>query len=256
VILAEDATEGYHDEGKFPNLLILEEALARLASTILVFAESPGSIGELGAFAAVDIIRDKTVAVIDRHHEVRPSFIKDGPLASLRALTGEHVYYYDLLNDEEPPHLMLAYLNDHFSDLAEALKHREASLDKTQIFDPKQPKHIMLLLSDLAHLFRAVTKTELENLCGHFGCEFTAHQIDQYLFVLRKLSLIQYFEYGGTPWYTSDRDFMEYVGSNDKSIDATRMGVRISRYLAGADSKKAKAFRSHQRTSISSRVKV
>jgi hypothetical protein len=160
------------------------------------------------------------------------------------------------VNDDELPQLILEYCDDHFSDLTDALKSREASLDKTKTFDPTQPEHTMLLLADLAHLFRSVTKTELEDLCGYFGCKLKTHEVEQHLFVLRKLNLIHSFEYGGTPWYTSDREFMEYSGADGSGINVPRTGVRISKELQAADSKRGKAFRSYLRTNISGGITV
>jgi hypothetical protein len=49
VVLAEKANQLYR-ETKYTDLISFEEDIARIASLVLVIAESPGSLAELGAF--------------------------------------------------------------------------------------------------------------------------------------------------------------------------------------------------------------
>src|SRR4051812_7032816 len=50
IMLADDINNWF-DGGIFNDLLELESSIARLCSIIVLFAESPGSFAELGAFA-------------------------------------------------------------------------------------------------------------------------------------------------------------------------------------------------------------
>jgi hypothetical protein len=52
--LAEDISAWFQKDNAFPDLLQLENYLAHLAAATVLFVESPGSIAELGAFAASD----------------------------------------------------------------------------------------------------------------------------------------------------------------------------------------------------------
>ena len=49
----------------FPDLLEIENYLADLAATIVLFVESEGSIRKLGAFAASKLLLPKTVGVLN-----------------------------------------------------------------------------------------------------------------------------------------------------------------------------------------------
>ena len=67
VFLAEAAATDvleYH-RPRFLNLAEFERALANIADCILIFPESPGSLSELGYFAAFDELRQKCLIVND-----------------------------------------------------------------------------------------------------------------------------------------------------------------------------------------------
>lgn len=87
------------------NLLQQEAMLADICDWIVVFAESAGSICELGAFAALPHAAAVTSLAIDKSHEGERSFLADGPAREI----GEGgqplnaVFYLDLedpLDDE------------------------------------------------------------------------------------------------------------------------------------------------------------
>jgi hypothetical protein len=65
-VLAEDAFRLFRDSD-YSDLISFEEDLARIASVVLVIAESAGSLAELGAFASNDTIRH--YKDIERHRE-------------------------------------------------------------------------------------------------------------------------------------------------------------------------------------------
>jgi hypothetical protein len=54
VVLAEKATQLFRDS-EYDDLISFEEDIARIASVVLVIAESPGSLAELGAFKRSEI---------------------------------------------------------------------------------------------------------------------------------------------------------------------------------------------------------
>ncbi len=77
------------------DLLTLENKLATSVDSVVVVAESYGSICELGAFAnASGDLRNRLIAVIDSQHKRDRSFIMGGPVKLLRELPGTHVVYH------------------------------------------------------------------------------------------------------------------------------------------------------------------
>ncbi len=82
------------------NLLQQEAMLADICDWIVVFAESAGSLCELGAFAVLPHAAAVTTLVIDRRHLGERSFLADGPAREIgeggQPLNG--VFYLDLAN--------------------------------------------------------------------------------------------------------------------------------------------------------------
>jgi hypothetical protein len=58
IVLAEKATQLFRDS-EYDDLISFEEDVARIAAVVLVIAESPGSLAELGAFTANDTIKNE-----------------------------------------------------------------------------------------------------------------------------------------------------------------------------------------------------
>ena len=80
---------------RFGIYLRLENYLAHLAFVTVLFVESPGSIAELGAFAASDRLRPKTIAVLNLRHPSKNSFIADGPVLKTLQTNEKHVRCYE-----------------------------------------------------------------------------------------------------------------------------------------------------------------
>jgi len=74
IVLAEKATQLFRDS-EYDDLISFEEDVARIAAVVLVIAESPGSLAELGAFTANDTIRNALRVVIQQQHEIAESFV-------------------------------------------------------------------------------------------------------------------------------------------------------------------------------------
>ncbi|TVR07464.1 MAG: hypothetical protein EA401_14855 [Planctomycetota bacterium] len=62
------------------NALEMETTIARLSDCLLLFAESPGSWAELGAFSAIQSLSGKVVAPSDIKYILDESFINSGPM--------------------------------------------------------------------------------------------------------------------------------------------------------------------------------
>jgi hypothetical protein len=83
VFLAETAAKDvtHHADPRFLNIAEFERLLADVADCILIFPETPGSLTELGYFAALADIRKKCLVVNHFAFQGQESFINNGPLA-------------------------------------------------------------------------------------------------------------------------------------------------------------------------------
>jgi RNA-directed DNA polymerase len=79
LVLAEKAVQLYRDTA-YRDLITFEEDIARIASIVVVIAESAGSLAELGAFSASDTIRSVLRVLIQQDYEASESFVRYGPI--------------------------------------------------------------------------------------------------------------------------------------------------------------------------------
>lgn len=94
IVLSERLWEDSFDSNI--DLLTFEEFLAEVSDSIILFAESPGSFCELGAFAyAENLFSDKLIIVIDEKYRNDKSFIITGPTMKA-AKNGAQVVYAPL----------------------------------------------------------------------------------------------------------------------------------------------------------------
>ncbi len=84
---AEDAEKDYvsNNEPQYVNVAEFEEAIGAIADCILIFPESPGSYAELGYFASIPELRDKSLVIPNGQLQGEDSFISRGPIALIDA---------------------------------------------------------------------------------------------------------------------------------------------------------------------------
>jgi hypothetical protein len=88
IILAERA-QPLTAEAGYNDLLSFESDIAQVVSLILLFAESAGSLAELGAFAALQTVAPKLLVVLGDYYYNKSSFIRNGPIRFLETKHGE-----------------------------------------------------------------------------------------------------------------------------------------------------------------------
>ena len=190
VRLAEEVNEQFQRDNAFTDLLELENYLAHLADITVLFVESPGSIAELGAFANSDVIRPKTLAVLNSSHEPDGSFISNGPIRKLINENEDHVHYYrwdpdDL--DADPTQTELKELTHELVTFLEKIaesRPRQSSLKTTE------RGHALLLVADLIYMPGVATTTELLECLSVLGYEADQKVLKRYLSILHGLGFI------------------------------------------------------------------
>jgi hypothetical protein len=190
IILAEDA-KPLTTEAGYNNLLSFESDIAQLVGLILLFVESAGSLAELGAFAALDEVAPKLLAVLNDFHYGESSFVRNGPV---KFLENEHGDESILVLDRA--HVGLAA--DGTIDRLEATNFGAAVLPavtkrldarpKFVKFDSKKHGHAILLLVGLCQEFGALTQTEIKQCLEYFG--ITEIRLSNFLYCAELLGWI------------------------------------------------------------------
>lgn len=173
IVLAEAAKPLTNDAG-YSNLLSFESDIARVVGLILLFAESAGSLAELGAFAALEAVAPSLLAVIDDGYYADISFIRDGPIRYLEKNHGEESvlvlerHELGIADDRS----IVGLVQDKFvASIFPVVKKRLRERPKWTKFDPQNSGHAILLAVGLCGEFGALTQKELRSYFASFGVE-------------------------------------------------------------------------------------
>lgn len=208
IILAEGA-KPLEAEAGYTDLFQFESDIAQIVGLILLFAESAGSLAELGAFAALETVSPRLLAVLDDFYYNEVSFIRNGPVRYLENKHGE-----EWITVLERSHLGI---DDHgditnlnatalASSVLPAIKKRLAMNDRWAKFDAKSDGHVIMLIAGLCQEYGALTITEIRSYLDILGVKeprlknFTyCAQILGWMTKVRKGNHIYYVSNGGDP---------------------------------------------------------
>jgi hypothetical protein len=229
VNLAEDVNAWFR-RSEFPDLLELENYLADLADITVLFVESPGSIAELGAFAASDVLRPKTLAVLNNFLGSDRSFISEGPVQKIKNDNPDLVHYYDW----DPGQLNKGATTKEFGEMAEGLTEflidRDRSHPREQSFDPGKHGHTLLLVADLIRIAGVATSTDIGSCLREIGCKFDQVQMGRYFSLLESMSFIKRVLRSNQTFYvtSSSKSFIRYAYQPGASLrDQKRIKAAI-----------------------------
>lgn len=248
---AEDLTRGFR-EGLYPNLILLEKQIARLASVVVIVLEGPGAIAELGAFSQIPEIAEKLLVFVRQFYFERESFIRDGPIAHLEEEFPESIQVYHwqlqegLAGDVPEISSIEAVLPDMVSELLRVLEKRPQS----EKFDEKNEGHLMLLVADLLEYMHALNVTEIIESLSSLGISISQTQIKQYLYLLSKLGIVEPLPYGNSRYYASaaGQRFIHYSfkeGADNKNRE--RIQTDIIAFYEQNDDRRFRALKHRPR---------
>ncbi len=195
VILAEQVSswfkrDQFGRDQPFSDLLELERYLVHLAGMTVLFVESPGSIAELGAFAALDDLRPKTLAVLNEFFGISGSFIADGLLTKIKRDSPDQVLYYNWAPDDLDSQTAAEVFCEMFDDLVAVLELRDSNRHQTEKLDPGSLGHTLLLVADLVRMGLVVERAQLAKCLNILGCEAAAKDLERHLAILECTGLI------------------------------------------------------------------
>ena len=214
VKLAEEVNEQFQRGNAFTDLLELENYLAHLADITVLFVESPGSIAELGAFANSDVIRPKTLVVLNSSHEPDGSFISNGPIRKLSNENENHVHYYTWDPDDLNSELTKAEFAELTRELVTFLE------EKIEAARPRQPSlktaergHALLLLADLIRMPGVATTSELLECLSALRFKVDRAILKRYLSILQSVGFVIAHPRSNQTFFvrTSERSFIRYA---------------------------------------------
>ena len=235
VKLAEDVNARFHTDNAFPDLLEFENYLAHLAAAIVLFVESPGSIAELGAFAASDALRPKLLTVLNTFYNSDQSFIADGPIRKIRNVNEESVqsYYWN------PKQLDTVKTKREFDEvtnrLTEILEQHESRRSRQLAFKTTETSHTLLLVADLIRISGVVSKSDVVNCLKELSCKDALASLGHHLSILQSVDFIKKHRRSDQIFYVShsSKRFIRYAFVDRPGVikDATRVRTMVRQNL-------------------------
>ena len=234
VQLAEKVNAWFRRENvHYSDLLELEENLAHLADIIILFVESPGSIAELGAFAASDALEHKTLAVINDSLASPNSFIADGPVRRLKTNNPKYVHYFKW--DSEKLHN--ADTQQEFAEIATelsaVLKARDDEHSGEVGFDSGHGGHVLRLIADLIRIPGVASRSDVAECLKELGVPYSAKNLDRQLSVLTSLRFVTTERRSNQIFFVrnSSAYFLKYAYKDNAINDAKRIQELVRKGL-------------------------
>lgn len=220
----------YKDDGRYKDLSEFENDLAHFASLLIIFLESAGAIVELGLFCNGEGLREKLLVFVNQRHYEQDSFIRHGPLESLKQDNDSSVFVYpwDMHN---PGSMGDEIMDIIFGDILETI----SQLPKSEKFIIANPGHQAFLIFECIRLYRALRISEIQKLIAVHGIKLSDRRIKNLIYLLRISGLVGIKTFGKDTFYYSLRDEKK-VSLSSKSrgqpfdFEGTRIAASVYYY--------------------------
>ena len=216
----EDFPEWWFFSG-YKDLLAFERDACYLAQAIILFAESPGALAELGAIASEDSLAPYTFVVSEEKYAKENSFLRHGPLKRIESFGG--LCFVKGLKKEA------GYSKIDFDFLLDFLDEWFCKIPKMQKFDVYSQKHQILLFADLVDLLLISKEEEIRRAAAYFSVKLSDKRVSEILGILDFFGLIKKSKIGKNVFYirgeNSDAPWVNYTGLN-QSFDRMRFKIK------------------------------
>ncbi|WP_271596187.1 retron St85 family effector protein [Bradyrhizobium sp. CCBAU 25360] len=244
IVLAEKATQLFRDS-EYGDLISFEEDIARISAVVLVIAESPGSLAELGAFTANETIRSALRVVIQQQHEIAESFVRYGPIERIKNAKRANLAVYPWRVHANGT-LNLSSTKPHYAQIVKFLDEHVSSVPASTIFTKLGEAEIFYVIYWIVHLCLAVSTTQLRDYVRLILPSATDETIKNKLYCMQLAGWIERRSYSNKDylWALHDADPFEY---EFKPGVSERVSVRRKLTVTAA-LRKAVPLPSHIRT--------
>ncbi|MBM3561543.1 MAG: hypothetical protein FJX48_00010 [Alphaproteobacteria bacterium] len=234
VVLAEEANQLYR-ETDYHDLISFEEDIAHIASVILVVAESPGSLAELGAFASNEHIRAKLRLILKERHANEESFIRFGPVERIKKDSDEFVGFYPWRTNRGGK-LILRSASPHKKEMINFINGHLESAPKSELLVQSANARNMFSVYWIVFITFAINTRVLYKVVEAIGLGLTEKEIRNILYCLQLVGWIRMLPYSGKDYFYAliDRDPFDYsfkdgVAISDSSRRKADIALAISR---------------------------
>ncbi|GGO73507.1 retron St85 family effector protein [Bowmanella pacifica] len=235
-IVQAETFKDYFKENAYPDLLVFEEEIANLASLVIIFLESPGSLVELGMFCTKPDFFNKLIIIAPQEEvEGEDSFIYLGPLENIKKKepTAVAVYPWPVKGEK--------YENSHLEDLCKSIEEKLSSLPKNVEFRKSNSGHVALLIAEIIRIGYPMILSEIEFVLMALELDIKQSEITRHIYLLNKLKIIDSIFYSRYRYYYSKQPQTRILNfgklSTGKGFDeqSVRMKIQQSFLISGDD---------------------
>lgn len=235
IILAEAATQLYRDTS-YHDLISFEEDIARIASVVMVIAESAGSLAELGAFASNDAIRPSLRVVLPQHHATANSFVRWGPVERVRKQTRKSLWVFPWRTHANG-RLVISSTRPHYASIKGLIKKNIESTPASVLFCQLGAAQSFYIIYWVIFLALAITPTRLYESVKRLTA-LNDLEIRNKVYCMELAGWVKTMPYGDTDYFYTAmaRDPFDYrfkVGVTDK--DSVRRKFAVTSAFRRAD---------------------
>jgi hypothetical protein len=195
-VYAETATALFRDL-KYKDLIQFEADIAQISEVVLLIAESPGSLTELGAFSMYDQIAPRLHVFVQGKYYNAESFIVNGPLRHLNETYPDSVFYYPWRVHKDNS-LIVTSISSEVAKIMSDIFERLRKSKKTEEFDILNARHIMISIFRCIFILRGASLTEVTKCIKLFGIAINSNDVHKYLYCMRVAEWISEQQYSNT----------------------------------------------------------
>lgn len=222
-----DVPENHNDWWEFSgydDLLQFERDACYLAQATVLFAESSGSLAELGALAIDETLVNNLIVVVQTHYfdsENRRSFLNLGPLKRVR--NRKRLCTIGAKEKEK------SLTSDDVQSIVEFVNEWLPKIHKSQVFKTSNPTHRLLLLADLVDILLVSKSDELKAACAHFLVVFFDDELPKALELLAFFGMVRIERRGLELFYVrrnaSGAPWVNYTSNTKTPFDRSRFKI-------------------------------
>ena len=194
---------GWHSFSGYSDLHEFERDACYIASSVIIFLESPGALAEAGALAIDEHLPENLFIVTRDEHYSAQSYIRLGPITRVQNLNGGICIVNgapnERLSDDD-----FEIIKDHFSVW-------NPNFRKTEKFNPENKTHQLLIIGDLVNLLLVSKADDLLKILTHLDVQISRNKLEKYLNLLSFFEVIILIKRGYETFYKSHPDFSESI---------------------------------------------
>lgn len=218
----------------YTDILLFERDACHLAKIVVLFAESPGSYAELGAFALDDAIVHKLLVVVPskfREGDKQKSFITLGPLARVANTDQDAVC---VVGPDDASQLEPYDIDGIFSSITHKFSKQKGASHSLNI---KDPSHRLLMMADIVDLLIVAHEADVQNELEKMGLPAIGRdEARRHAKLLNFLGFIHLRERSKDRFLVRNQESIplaSYTAMKDHKFDRLNFKIRRQEYVMG-----------------------